>query len=403
MTRLSDRIPEGRLLRILMMAPQYRPIVGGYERAAERLSAALAGRGHQVTVVTDRRDPAWPRREVHEGVAIRRLWCIFRPRVHMPTSLGSLALFLLRHGRGYDVWHVHQYGLHAAVMIGLGLVLKRPVVLKLTSSGEQGIARAMDGHPLASLVTLFLKRASAVVALTRETAGEALAVGIPPSRVHQLGNGVDVAVYRPRGELERAALKAELGVEIPKAFICVGRLAPDKNLNGLLQAWQHASAELPVGWGLVIVGEGEMRECIEAKIDSTGSGNPIMAVGSQQQVEKWLGASDIYISASNREGLSNTLLEAMATGLPSAVTRVSGVTDLVAGTNAGIVVDVGDMDAMAAAIVALASDADLQLRMGQAARLKIESSYSIDAVADGHERLYWRLVLGSRLIDDHGS
>jgi len=390
--RLVDRIPTGSPLRILMMAPQYRPIVGGYERAAERLSAALAGRGHQVTVITERRDPAWPRREVYEGVAIRRLWCVFRPRFHMPTSLVSLALFLLRHGRGYDVWHAHQYGLHASVMIGMGLVLGRRVVLKLTSSGEQGIARAMGGHPMARIVNRLQKRASGIVALTRETASEALALGIPSLRIHQLGNGVDVKVYRQRGERERAALKAELGVDTPRAVICVGRLAPDKNLDGLLTAWQQASVDLPAGWGLVIVGEGEMRERLVAKVASLGPRSKVMLVGAKKEVEKWLGAADVYVSASNREGLSNTLLEAMASGLPSAVTRVSGAMDLVAESNAGIVVDVGDMDALAAAIVRLASDNDLQLKMGQAARRKVEISYSIDAVAAGHEGLYSQLV-----------
>lgn len=392
MTGWSDPIPASAPLRILMVAPQYRPIVGGYERAAERLSAALAGRGHQVTVITDRRDPAWPRREVHEGVTIRRLWCLFRPRLHMPTSLGSLALFLLYQGRRFDVWHVHQYGLHAAVTAGLGLVLRRPVVLKLTSSGEQGIARAMGEHPLAGIVNWLQRRASAIVALTRETASEALAIGIPSSRIHQLGNGIDVAAYRPCGDRERAELKAELGVVAQKVFICVGRLAPDKDLDGLLGAWRQASADLPAGWGLVIVGEGEMRERLATKVARLGGRSPVMMVGPQQNVAKWLGASDVYISASKREGLSNTLLEAMATGLPSAVTRVSGVMDLVAEPNAGFVVNVGDVDAMTAAIIDLASNADLRLKMGEAARCKVENSYSIDAVTDGHERLYWRLV-----------
>lgn len=391
MNSISDRNPPMRL-RILMIAPQYRPLVGGYERAAERLSAALSHRGHQVTVITDQRKSSWLRHEIFQGVTIRRLWCIFRPRLHMPTSLMSLALFLLKNGCRFDVWHVHQYGLHAAVAVAFGLLLRRPVVLKLTSSGEQGIAMAMGQHPLARIVTHLQKRASAIIALTRETASEALAIGIPSSRIHQLGNGVDITSYRPRGERERAELKAELGVGCQNIFICVGRLAPDKGLDGLLRAWQLASDHLPAGWGLVMVGEGEMRERLSAMVARLGSHSPVMMVGPQQDVAKWLGASDVYLSASKREGLSNTLLEAMATGLPSAVTRVSGVTDLVAEPNAGFVVNVSDVDAMTAAIVDLAANADIRLNMGQAARRKIENSYSMDAVTNAHERLYWSLV-----------
>lgn len=390
---MIHRTPTDAPLRILMMAPQYRPLVGGYERAAERLSTALAARGHRVTVVTDRRERSWPQREVRHGVIIHRLWCLFKPRLHMPTSLGSLAWFLLLQGRGFDVWHVHQYGLHAAIVIGLGRLLGRPTVLKLTSSGQHGVARALGGHPLARLATLLLKRASGVVALTRETASEAQAVGVPPSRVNELGNGVDIGAYRPRCEAERAALKVELGIDALHVFICVGRLAPDKNLDGLLSAWDRAVPELPPGWKLVIVGEGPAREALEIKIAKLEFGSTIRMVGEQQQVEQWLGAADVYVSSSNREGLSNTLLEAMASGLPSVVTRVSGATQLVEEAFAGLVVEVGDMEAMAAAMVDLASDIEIQARMSEAARRKVERSYSIDAVTDGHEKLYRKLLL----------
>lgn len=124
-----------------MLSPQYRPLVGGYERAAERLSAALVTRGHQVTVIAERRDPSWPKAEARDGVSLLRLWCAFKPRLHLLTALPRFAIFLLIRGRSFNVWHVHQYGLHASLAVALGKLLGRPVVLKLTSSGDQGLAR----------------------------------------------------------------------------------------------------------------------------------------------------------------------------------------------------------------------------------------------------------------------
>lgn len=386
-----NNICESRM-HILMVCPQYRPSVGGYERAAERLSTALAARGHRVTVITDRRDRSWVRNEIHQGVSIRRLWCVFKPRLHMLTALLSVALFLGAHGRRFDVWHVHQYGVHAAVAIGLGMVLRRPVVLKLTSTGEQGIAKAIAEQPLAWLGAALLKRVSAVVALTRETASEALAFGISGALIDQLGNGVDTAVFRPANKQERAELKQKLGMEGRRAVIYVGRLSPEKNPDGLLEAWIAARQTLPADWMLILIGDGPMRTQLERRIRNAGLEDSVMVAGQQQNIEQWMAAADVYVSSSLWEGLSNTLLEAMACGLPVAVTRVSGVKELVEETEAGLTVDVGDNAALASALVRLAQDTDLQDQLSRAARLAVEQTYSLQAVANRHELLYRRLI-----------
>lgn len=389
---MTHRMPTDAPLGILMIAPQYRPLVGGYERAAERLSAALVGRGHNVTVIADRRDLSWPKRELHNGVFIQRLWCLFKPKLHMPTSLASLAWFLIRKGRRFDVWHVHQYGLHAAVAIGLGRLLGRPTVLKLTSSGQQGVARAMGGHPLAWLVTHLLARASGIVALTRETASEALAVGIPAARIHRLGNGVDTVSFQPRTDADRRKAKQAVGLEGRSAVLYVGRLSPEKNVEGLIRSWAEARPSMPPGWALVVIGEGPSRAQMEVQIDLTGLTGEVMVAGEQANIETWMAAADVYVSSSLWEGLSNTLLEAMSCGLPVAVTRVSGVTELVEDRDAGLVVEVGDDGALASALVRLAQDPHLRRRLGKAARLSVERTYSLEAVADRHETLYRRLM-----------
>ena len=379
-------------MRILMLSPQYCPIVGGYERAAERLSAALVARGHCVTVITERRNKAWPATETLDGVRVRRLWCTYRPRLHMLTALTSFTLFLLTQGCRFDVWHVHQYGLHAALTVALGRVLRRPVVLKLTSSAGQGLARATAASRFASLTAALHKRVTAVVALTRETASEAQAFGIPPERIHHLGNGVDTAKFRPHEERERSELKRRLGIGSHRVVIYVGRLSPEKNPDGLLQAWIKACPSLTADWKLVLVGDGPMRGALEAVVSAQALEDSILFAGQQRNIEQWMGSADIYVISSRNEGLSNTLLEAMASGLPVVATRVSGVTELVEEPGAGLVADIGDTDGLARALVRLASDRPLRERLGVAARRVIERRYSIETVAEKHEALYRRLL-----------
>src|SRR5690349_8888388 len=130
-------------LQVLAICPQFRPLVGGYERAAERLSGALAALGVGVVVIAERRDRSWPVKECIDGYVVRRLSCSYQRHRHALTSLISFAAYLLRHGGKFDVWHVHQYGFHAALAIALGKILRRPVILKLPSSGAMGIEKTI--------------------------------------------------------------------------------------------------------------------------------------------------------------------------------------------------------------------------------------------------------------------
>ena len=322
-----------------MISPQFRPIVGGYERAAERLSSALATRGHDVTVIAERRNNAWPANEEYDGVRVRRLWCVYKRRLHRLTGLASLALFLFTRGPRFDVWHVHQYGLHAALAIFLGKLLHRPVVSKITNSRGQGLSRVVTTGRFVCLSAALHKRVTAVVALTRETASEAEAFGIPQERIHTLGNGVDTATFCPRDERERIELRQSLGIGAHPVVISVGRLSSVKNPDGLLRAWKMALQSLPPDWMLVLVGDGPMREQLKSIVRENELADRVLLVGLRHNVEQWLGASDVYVISSHHEGLSNSLLEALASGLPTVATRVSGVTELVEEPGAGLITE----------------------------------------------------------------
>jgi glycosyltransferase involved in cell wall biosynthesis len=379
-------------LSILMISPQFRPLVGGYERAAERLSGALVKLGNGVTVITDRRVASWPSHELVEGVVINRLPCIYRPHLHMLSSLLAFAWFLLWQGRRFDVWHVHQYGLHAALALALGKLLQRPVVLKLTNSGEQGLSRTLAQGCCPQLLAYLHRQVDAVVALTRETAAEAETFGISDGRVHVIGNGVNIEVYRPRSEHERCTLKMQLGLGSEKVIMFVGRLSDAKNVEGLLMAWSLTNEKLRSTWKLVLVGDGPLRHVLEAKALEYLVTDSVRFVGLQKNIEDWLGAADIYISTSWNEGLSNTLLEAMATGLPVVATRVSGIAELVVANQAGITVEIGDMHGVTKGIVVLAGDGDMRTNCGEAGRRAIESNYSLLSVANRTSDIYMKLL-----------
>jgi glycosyltransferase involved in cell wall biosynthesis len=151
---------------------------------------------------------------------------------------------------------------------------------------------------------------------------------------------------------------------------------------------------LPAGWHLVLVGDGSMRAGLAAFVDAEGLASSVTLVGYQANIEAWMAATDIYVLASHHEGLSNTMLEAMASGLPVVSTRVSATVEILEETGAGLVVEIGQMHRLAEGLIDLAADPALRLRMGEAGRAVIESRYSTVGVAEQHERLYHSLLDG---------
>jgi glycosyltransferase involved in cell wall biosynthesis len=216
-----------RPLSVLMISPQFRPLYGGYERAAERLSRALVEAGLRVEVVTERRDPAWPASEVCDGFRIRRVWTVYRRHLHALTSLIGFGGYLLRHGRRFDIWHVHQYGFQAALAVVLGRLLRRPVVLKLTNSAAMGIEKALltDARTTARLLAFLHRRVSACVAITDETRDEATRFGIPINRIHLVPNGLPADEFRPASAAERAEARQRLALDCETLVLSVARLS----------------------------------------------------------------------------------------------------------------------------------------------------------------------------------
>lgn len=376
-------------MKILMLCPQFRPLTGGYERAAEVLSAVLAVRGHKVTVVTERRDRAWKREELLSGFRIRRLSCWYRKGWHGVTARTSLGLWLVRHGRSFDVWHVHQYGAPATLAVVLGKLLRRPVVLKLTSSGvEQGLAASVSALRWGGWHRWAHRQASGCVAVSQESAAEARAFGIPNERIHCIANGVDMEILQPASPEQRADMRIALGLGTAFLAVAVGRLSAEKNPLGVLAAWQRALPALPAGACLAWVGDGPERAAVDLRMRGLGIEGSVVLVGHSESVASWLAAADLFVLPSQYEGMANALLEAMACGLPSVATAVSGVSQLLGVTGAGRVVPVGDMAAFADAIVAMARDAEARTSMGRRARQVIEAGYSIDSVASQMEAVY---------------
>jgi glycosyltransferase involved in cell wall biosynthesis len=383
-------------IRVLMISPQFRPIVGGYERAAERLAAGLAAVGLRVVVVTERRNREWPGMECVDGYEVQRLSCWYRRRVHTVTSLLSFARYLLRHGRDFDVWHVHQCGFHAALAVALGKVLARPVVLKLPSSGAMGIEKVLERGISGYILRRFHLGVTACLVVSEETRDEALRFGIPKERIHFIPDGLDGCQFHPVTAEERRAARSALGLDCEKLVLYVGRLSPEKNTVGLLTAWARVDPKAREGALLAIVGDGPESNLVRSSAQSLNVTGSIRLAGWRSDVAEWYRAADFYVVSSHIEGLSISMLEALASGLPVISTRVSGSTLLVEAPAAGLLVDLGNVEQLARAIETLLADDATRMRLTRNARPLFESRFSLGAFANEMISLYNSLVATER-------
>lgn len=214
-------------------------------------------------------------------------------------------------------------------------------------------------------------------------------VGIRAAKVTRICNGVDTDKFRPA----RGSLREGLpGAVFPHGSVVVGsviRFSPIKDPLNLVRAFIAARQD-PAGTKLrlAMIGDGPLRVAAEKMLHEAGLASDAWLPGSREDVAPLLREMDIYVLGSLREGISNTMLESMATGLPSIATRTGGNLELVDDRVTGYLVKPGDSQELATALLAYARDPALRTAHGGAARERIEKEYSLQRMLGDYEALY---------------
>ncbi len=219
-------------------------------------------------------------------------------------------------------------------------------------------------------------------------------VGIGAKRVTQIYNGVDTSRFHPSSQRQDIP-----GSPFNKAGLWLvgtaGRMQTVKNQTNLARAFVqaiNAEPRLRERLRLVMVGDGPLRNESLAILESAGLAELAWLPGERKDIPDVMRGLDCFVLPSLGEGISNTILEAMASGLPVIATAVGGNPELVDDARTGHLVPAADPGALARAIIALALTPEKARAMGNAGRKRIEAQFSITAMIDSYQQIYDRLL-----------
>jgi sugar transferase (PEP-CTERM/EpsH1 system associated) len=300
--------------------------------------------------------------------------------------------------RRYRPHIVHSRNWGAIESILAGRLARVPVIIHSEHGYELDM---LKGLPLRRRITrwFFYRLTDFLFTVTEDLrAYHSRQIGVNEKHLGVIPNGVDTERFRPQFDM-RSAVRDRLG--FPKDAIvlgAVGRLVPIKNHVQLL----YAAAELRqrgVDVCLLLVGDGpeltRLKEMVRTTPSLTGQ---VVFAGAVQNVSEHLNAMDVFVLPSINEGMSNTLLEAMATALPVVATRTGGNPELVEDGLCGFLVPPNDSRGLIDKLDALCRDAELRVRVGRRARIRVEQMFSLDRMREAYRRLYLGLAREHRLL-----
>jgi glycosyltransferase involved in cell wall biosynthesis len=343
---------------------------GGQEIRILSESRGLIARGHAVRVVCASHSrlqaeaPAWGVSAIALPIG-RKRWAGFK----------SLAWWLKRNRCDVLVTHSSTDSWLGALAV-LALQNKVPIVR----------IRHVSVPVSRDLLTrwLYTRAAGRIV-----TTGEALRKeliernGFPASRVESVPTGIDPERFLPG---DRAAARARLGLPADSALV---------GIVATLRSWKghkylvEALAGLPSEVKLVIVGDGPMREQLEALVAERGLAGRTVFAGNQADVAPWLQALDVFALPSYaHEGVPQALIQAMMTGLPCVTTAVGSIGELAVAGKTALVVPPRDVGALSQALNRLLQDEGLRKSLGEASRAHAAAHYSYERMLDRMEQIY---------------
>ncbi|OGK83631.1 MAG: hypothetical protein A2X53_05500 [Candidatus Rokubacteria bacterium GWA2_70_23] len=339
-----------------------------------RLVKGLEGRGHRplLALILGDRFEAKAREAGIEPVAGLSLEVKFHPAA---VVRDVIRLRRLVPNEGVDIIHVHHSHDH-----WLGMLSRGPAALVRTFHNQRAVRTAWPAPWLH-------RHTDGVIAVSRQIEERCRLLGIAAARVFRVGGVVDITRFAAGSNGE--PIRAELGVGPGQLIGSVARLAHNRGHELLIAGFERLLPDYP-GLRLLLIGKGEARPTLEARVRERGLGEHVLFAGYRDaDLPEVLQALDVFVlMGSGSDESCRAALEAMAAGRPVVARRLGALPDAIVHGSTGLLVDGEEPEAVEAALRALLADPGLAKAMGQAGRRRAEECFSPERHAADVEAIY---------------
>lgn len=376
-------------MNIALLTEKYTPDIGGLAISAERFARLLTAAGHKVRVFCPSLSlsPSDRRALIYSGISVTRFGAHKRTD---DTLVDWFEFVVEEHEREpFDVLHAYFLTQAGFVASYAGKYLNVPSVVSIRGND---IERAPFDPAKFSHVMYALQNASAVTTNASTLIKKAKA--FIDREIVLIPNGIDTQLFQPLHKHEILAETLNVGND-ERVMGFVGELREKKGLSTLLRAYTQVNKDCPTT--LLIVGDvrsGEDRKIFDALWSSIPN-SKIIITGyvSNRDLSSYYSLVDVFVHPSLRDGMPNSLLEAMACGKAVVATPVGGISEVVKDRENGRIVPVNDIRSLSTILQELLSDKNLQKHLGRSARLTIQSEYTLENELNRNLGLYRNLGL----------
>jgi glycosyltransferase involved in cell wall biosynthesis len=386
---------NGKNLSVCMLVTNFDAPTGGVQKNSRLLLSEFNKRGIK-TFLCARNYYNLPRSEIKNGTRIRR-----SPVLGSSMAVNSIlylidAFFWLVANRGkYDVIHCQQMFGPTMVAAIASVFIKKPILTRITLSGETGEANAVRQMSFSGIRLRLLNRVSKWVALTGEMKSELETLDIPPEKIEIIYNATEIPPEAAFETKTREKYRKKLNLEYEKIAVFTGRLSQEKGLDVLINAWKTVAEKYPNAH-LLLLGDGGNFRNVENDLKEQsarlGLEKTIHFLGYVSNPKEYLLASDIFVLPSRAEGMSNALVEAMACGAVIVTTGIPAMLELCEDGENALIVKLDDVSELAQAIIKLFDEPQTAYNLAFSARQKAEKDLSIETMISKYIGAYEEIV-----------
>lgn len=388
-------------MKILMLTWEYPPrIVGGIARVVHDLSKRLIKDGHEVTVVTYRDSADVPEYENDKGVNVYRVDnYMIHPNnfidwiMQLNFNLVSKATEIINKEGGFDVIHAHDWLVtYAAKTLKNAYDIPIVATIHATEAGRNSGIHDETQRYINDTEWLLTYEATEVIVNSNYMKNEIQRLfGLPFEKINVIPNGINLSNFT--GIERDYDFRRQYAMDNEKIILYVGRLVYEKGIQHLIAAMPKILSNYHDA-KLIIAGRGGMMDELKAEARNLGLGNKIYFTGylDSKQVQKMYKCADVAVFPSTYEPFGIVALEAMLAGVPTVVSDVGGLNEIINHGVDGMKSYAGNPNSIADSVTALLKDHQLAANVSKKAKQKVKEQFNWEKIAQDTHFTYEKAI-----------